>query len=253
MRTPPPNLTHAEIKSRAMAKRQSVLDFLASWEVFTNSRIVAALVGVGIRNSQRLLTSMTRDSLLVAQKIDPLGNTIYGITPRGVALSSLDDPGPHFEIRRVGALHIAHHLDCQTARLAAESEGWGNWVPDRRLASRGLKKVPDAVSTAPWGATFALEMERTIKTPKRYAEIIAAHLLQIKSGYYTHVIYISPRNESTAVQRALKRVKTVRVNGETHRLTDAHFARFTFVNLEQFPRAITLNANSSRAMGKAHL
>jgi hypothetical protein len=252
MRRPPPTLSRAEIDARATEKRQRVLDFLASGEVFTSARVVAALVNVGLRNSQRLLSSMTRDSLLVAEKIDVLGCTIYGVTPRGIALSSVNDPGPHFESGRVGALYIAHHFDCQAARLAAEAAGWRSWVPDRRLAARGFKKIPDAISTAPWGANIAFEIERTIKTPKRYSEIIASHLLQIKAGHYTHVIYISPRGESRVIQRALRRVETVRVNGESRRLTDAHFARFIFVDLDQFPRAVLLNTSSSRAAVEAH-
>lgn len=252
MRLPPPTLTRSEIDARATEKRQRVLNFLASGEVFTSARIAASLVNIGLRNSQRLLCSMTRDDLLAAEKIDVLGGRIYGITPRGIALSSQDDPGPHFESGRVGALHIAHHLDCQAARLAGEAAGWCNWIPDRRLAARGFKKIPDAISTAPWGAKFALEIERTIKTPKRYAEIIAAHLLQIKTGYYTHVIYISPRGESRAILRALHRVETVRVNGEPRRLTDAHFARFVFVDLDEFPRAVMLNTSLPRAAVGVH-
>lgn len=252
MRVPPPQLSRAEIESRALEKRQRVLDFLASGEVFTSARIVVALVNIGLRNSQRLLTSMMRDGLVAVEKIDVLGGSVYGITPRGIALSLVDDPGPHFESGRVGALHIHHHLDCQTARLAAEAVGWREWVPDRRLAARGLRKIPDAISTAPGGAKVAVEIERTIKTPKRYSDIIVAHLQQIKASYYSHVIYVSPRGESHAVQRALKRVETVRVNGESVRLTDAHFARFLFVDLSDFPRAVSLNQPTPRVITEAH-
>lgn len=252
MRLPPPKLTREQIESRATEKRQRVLAFLASGEVFTSTRIVAALVNTGLRNSQRLLNTMVRDGVLASERIDVLGGTIYGVTPHGIALSSLDDPGPHFEVGRCKALFVAHHIDCQVARLQAEAAGWRDWVPDRVLVGRGLKKIPDAISTTPSGAKVAIEIERTIKTPKRYSEILVSHLQQIKAGYYSHVIYISPRNESHAVERAIRRVQTVRVGGESLRLTDAHFVRFLFLNLDEFPGAVKLNTNSPRVAVEAH-
>lgn len=252
MRVPPPTLSRAEIDARAVEKRQRVVDFLASGEVFTGPRIVAQLVDTGLRNAQRLLAAMVRDGVLVSEKIDVLGGMIYGVTSRGLSFSLLDDIGPHFERGRVSPFFIAHHLDCQTARLQAEAAGWSDWTPDRRLAARGLKKIPDAIATAPDGAKYGVEMERTIKTPKRYAEIILTHLQQIKAGYYASVIYVSPRGESRAVERAIHRVETVRVNGESVRLTDAHFARFLFLNLDEFPHTLRLNTTSPRAGAEAH-
>lgn len=252
MRLPPPKLSRSEIEARALEKRQRVLDFLGSGEVFTSARIVASLVNIGLRNSQRLLNSMTRDGLLTAEKIDVLGGAIYGITPRGIALSLLDDVGPHFESGRVGALHIAHQLDCQSARLQAEAAGWSSWVPDRKLAARGLKKIPDAIAVTQSGSKVALEIERTIKTSKRYAEIILSHLQQIKAGYYARVIYISPRSEAHAIERALRRVETVRVSGETRRLEAEHFARFLFVDLTEFPHAVSLAQPTPRPAVEAH-
>lgn len=237
-RSPLPKLSRAEIESRAAEKRRRVLDFLSSGEVFTSAHIVAALVNTGLRTAQRLLASMTRDGHVVAEKIDVLGGSIYGVTPHGIALSALDDAGPHHERGRVNALFIAHHLDCQIARLKAETAGWKNWVPKRVLVNRKLKKISDAIATTQSGVNVAIEIERTIKTPKRYSDIILAHLQQIKAGYYTRVIYISPRGESHAIERAFRRVKTMRVNGEPVQLIDAHFAHFLFVDLDEFPHAI---------------
>lgn len=252
MRVPLLNLSRSEIEVRALVKRQRVLDFLSTGEVFTSARIVTALVSTSLRTAQRLCTSMVRDGFLSAEKIDVLGIQIFGITSHGIALSNIDNPGPHFESGRVGPLFINHHLDCQVARLQAQAVGWGDWTPDRKLAGRGLKKVPDAIATAPGGVRVAVEIERTIKTPKRYAEIIHAHLLQVKASYYSCIIYISPRGEKDAIRRALRRVETVRVNGEAVRLTDAHFSRFLFVDLHDFPTALKLNTTSPRAAAEAH-
>ena len=43
------------------------------------------------------------------------------------------------------------------------------------LHSKGLKKIPDAIATSPSGERVVIEIERYVKTPKWYVEIISAH------------------------------------------------------------------------------
>lgn len=81
----------------------------------------------------------------------------------------------------------------------------------------------------------AVEIERTIKTPLRYSQIIPAALRDVKAGRYDRVQYLSPQGRADAVFRALHRVETVKVGGDSVRLTDQHWARFSFANLADWP------------------
>jgi hypothetical protein len=130
---------------------------------------------------------------------------------------------------------MQHHIDTQRARLQAEAAGWA-WKAGKLLYNTGLLKVPDAIATSPTGERIAIEIERTIKTPLRYQQIIPQALRDIKSGRYDRVQYISPQNRADAVERALRRVKSVKVGGELAKLTEQHWARFSFSNLSDWPQ-----------------
>jgi len=230
-----PHLTRVEINARAEAKQQTVLDFLASGEVWSTATLLSLLLSLSLRRVYALIERMQRDSLLTADRISPR-LSIVGITPTGLAYSTHPFAAqcPRFEPGRVSEAFIAHHIDTQRARLQAESAGWG-WTPGKLLYNAGLLKVPDALATSPTGVTVAIEIERTIKTTMRYQQIIPQALRDIKAGRYSQVQYISPQGRADAVARALHRVQSVKVGGESVKLTDAHWARFSFANLADWP------------------
>lgn len=230
-----PHLSHPEIWARAHAKRRLVLDWLAGGECYSTAQNLAKLLELSRPTVHDLLSAMERDGLLQHESVDASTRKIWGVTPHGIALSSVEKPGPHFERGRVSAGFIQHHLDTQKARLQAEANGWIGWMPGKLLYDIGLKKIPDAVATTPASQTIAIEIERTIKTPKRYAEIIPATLMDVKAGRYAAVHYISPQGHASAIERALRRVEKVKVGGETVKLTDAHFTRFSFHDLSEWP------------------
>jgi hypothetical protein len=231
-----PRMTRDEIMARAEAKERIVLDFLASGEVWTTGPLLAQLLGLSARRAQSLAARMERDGLLKAARIEGFGKLqiAWGITPTGIAFSENAAPDcPRFE-SLPSLQFMAHHLDTQRCRLQAEACGWA-WEPGKLLYNRAWNKVPDALATSPGGERVAVEIERTIKTPLRYAQVIPAALKDVKSGHYSRVQYISPQGRSDAVQRALRRVTVVKVGGESVSLTPQHWARFSFANLADWP------------------
>jgi hypothetical protein len=126
-------------------------------------------------------------------------------------------------------------LECQRIRIASEAAGWTNWTTDRDLHLQGLKKIPDAVATDPAGVRVAIELERHAKTPKRYAEILAAHLLQVKAGHYSRIEYVSPPGDERLIRNSMQKVASVKVNGEAVKLEQKHRDRFTFHSIADWP------------------
>lgn len=131
-------------------------------------------------------------------------------------------------------------MDVQRARLQAERAGWGEWTPDRQChrlaASEAWLKAPDAVVRSPGGELVAIELERTIKTKKRYEAIMAAYLQMIKKGTVARVVYLCPDQKVTPRVEAIYRsFETVPVAGQRVAINEQHQARFTFNNLEGWP------------------
>jgi len=232
-----PRMTRAEISARAEAKQALVLDFLASGEVWTTAPILCMLLSLSARRVQMLMERMERDALIKSVKVEGFGRLsfAYGITPTGLAYSTHPNAAgcPRFEALP-SPQFMQHHIDTQHARLQAEAAGW-TWEAGKLLYNTGMLKVPDALATSPSGERCAVEIERTIKTSLRYEQIIPSALKDIKAGRYHKVQYISPQGRSDAIERALHRVKVVKVNGESVKLTDAHWARFYFANLADWP------------------
>lgn len=231
-----PRMSRLEIMARAEAKQQLVLDFLSSGEVWSTGPILQMLLGLSARRVQALLQRMERDGLLKSVRVDGFGKlqNACGITPTGLAFSeNAAADCPRFECLP-SPQFMQHHLDTQRARLQAEAAGW-QWTPGKLLYNKGFQKVPDALATSPTGERVAVEIERTIKTPLRYAQVIPAALKDVKAGQYSRVIYISPQGRADAVFRALHRVAVVKVSGDSVKLTDAHWLRFIFANLTDWP------------------
>lgn len=233
-----PRMTRAQINARAQAKEVLVLDFLASGEVWTTPQVIAPLLGLSLRRAFDQVQKMERDGLVITEKIElGRGVTLCGITAQGLAYSTHPRAAEtaRFEPGRVSESFVHHHIDTQRARLAAEAAGW-TWEPGKMLYNRGWHKVPDALATSPQGERVAIEIERTIKTPLRYSQIIPAALRDVKAGRYDRVVYLSPQGRADAVERALRRVSVVKVGGDSVRLTDQHWARFSFANLADWPQ-----------------
>ena len=56
----------------------------------------------------------------------------------------------------------------------------------------GARLRPDAVAVDPQGNRIAIEIERHVKTLKRYEAVFAIYLQSIKRGEYAAVHYICP-------------------------------------------------------------
>ncbi|MDI3260279.1 MAG: hypothetical protein QJR02_11345 [Sinobacteraceae bacterium] len=235
-RPPPPKMSRAEIMARSKAKRQMVLDWCAT-ESFTSPAVVAVMLGISHRRGGKLLADMARDGLMVRDDFHGEGSPVWGITTLGLGYANAPQViGREYEPGRITPAFARHELDVQLARVRAFAAGWTDWTPSRLLHGTGLKKVPDAIAVTPSGERVAVEIERSIKSLRRYREAIAAQLRDMRAGRYGRVIYVSP-GHAAALERTLRRVGEVRIAGERLRLGDAHFARYRVLDFASFPPA----------------
>ena len=231
-----PVMTHNQRQARAMAKRQLLLQFLASGEVYTNTSVASKIMSASQRSAQRTLSALVLNGSLKVEShmVESRKTFIYGITPHGLAICDKFDK-PFFQLGKTNSSYITHHLQTQQARLAAESCGWTDWQPGKILYNQNLPKVPDAIATSPTGVRIALELERTTKSQKNYESVISGHLKSMTKKLWSEVHYLTPPGLSERVQRAFQHVQSVPVNGDRVQLEQIHRDRFKFYELQNWP------------------
>lgn len=259
-RNTPPDTSHfisdkEAQKARVADKRQRVLSWLSS-ESYSTSEILQMLLGLSRPQAYQTLKKMERDGLVRLETVErglQGKNTIWVITPHGATMAADPDAErfevDYYEAGRVSPLTITHSIDCQRARLAAAASGWREWVSEKQCRSRAAAeepdmskrvkwvKVPDAIATDPAGAIVAVELERTAKTPKRYAGIVAEYLQMMHAQVIHRVDYVCPDPVLVPrLARIFQEVKTVKIKGQDVQITPAILSRFRFTALANWPQ-----------------
>ena len=232
-----------ERKMRIREKRKALVQFLAS-EIYTHHSIVQELLHLGRRQTDRTLVGSQRAGLLHKHQVD-LGYgklvPIWGLTPKAGLLLNTG----YFEPGRVSPTKLEHALSLQRARVRAEAAGWEDWQNERRILSEGAfsrkkKKIPDAVATSPNGSRVAIELERTIKTSKRYRAILAHYVVMIERGDIEKVIYITDSaGVATRLRSLFHAFDYVLLSGRRYSLKGSkNLDRFSFCSLRDWPGSV---------------
>ncbi len=241
----------AALKERMEAKRSAVLDWLKG-ESFTSPQLLCEVLGLQRNATYKTIRSLKKEGLVDTVTLTWITGQIHLVvlTTHGAAMCI--DPEnpvevPYYQQGRVAASSIAHQLDVQRVKLKGLRAGWRDWMPDQRAhqlagAERGKwLKAPDSVATSPEGCRVAIEIERTIKSRKRYEKIIGDYLQMIRAGLMERVDYVTPDSavapRLAAVIRSLQSVLVGPEQGPSQRvsITDAHRERFNFYSLEDWP------------------
>lgn len=228
-------------RQRTANKRAKVLAWLRG-EIYTTADVAATLLDIQRPAAWKTLSAMARDGLVRSERL-PGGSSIiavWGLTPHGAVAAR--EPGrddfadlPYFETGRVSPFTIHHALATQRLRLALEAEGWADWQSEkecrRRGTAEGWLKVPDALARDPAGQRVALEVERSFKTAKRYADVLSAYLRMVKQGQIDRIAYHCPPGMARHLQELFHSIDSVMFQGQRVGITSEHHARFSFQDL----------------------
>ncbi|EAA5436891.1 hypothetical protein EWG81_23700 [Salmonella enterica subsp. enterica serovar Muenchen] len=233
---------------KRMARNEEKIDIVLRFlrdEYCTTAEMVAQLLGVeAIQPVYRFLNKMTDKGYLRHHNFMIEGRSVrlWGLTPHGVAFSFADDEPLEdltaFQPSSVAVSTLAHKLDIQRTRLRMEARGATNWRYMNALKSNGLKQ-PDALATVD-GKTLAFEIERTVKSRKRYKEIVSNYLFNRKAHGIDEIWYICPDARSRLrVEKAITGVDEIvhPTTGEARKTATLDparlFAPFKFKTLEE--------------------
>jgi hypothetical protein len=213
------SLDPREWTARGAEKTRVALRFLRD-ESWTTETVMRELLGLRHRqNAYRSLARLERQGFIRRHSL-PLAAgralTVWGITAQGLAHAfDLDEP---------------HRLDLQKMRVRAEGAGWREWTADYLCGPlKGGANYPDAVAMRPDGARVAVEIERTVKSTKRYAALIVQHLLGRRNRRWDYIYYLSPtRDLARRVERIFGSIERIAHDGRQIALTPGHREPFRF-------------------------
>jgi hypothetical protein len=235
-----PTLTPHERQARQTAKRQRLLAFLASGEIWSDLSNAARLWTLSPDAAATTLRAMVRDRLIAREDIAVAVNArfvVYGITPDGIACcADAQVDAAEFQLGRLQPTNIAHHLALQRVRIVAEAAGWKCWQPGRLLYGNGLHVVPDALGVDRNGQVAAIELERNVKSLKRRREVLSEHVMVMaRKTHWQRVVYVcAARCDAARLRELYLSLDHLETPSGRAPMTDAHRARFEFINLDDF-------------------
>jgi len=229
---------------RKNEKRWLLLRFLRQ-NIWSTQDIIQEVIGLASRQSaHKTLLRMENDELIRRYKYSAVGGslTIWGITSHGQAMAfdpKMERPySATFEPSKISEQNIRHHLDLQRLQLVAELKGWQNWVDGYQLGDIPKDgNRPDAIALSPHGSRVAIECERTIKSLKRYEQILATYLRAIKLQKVDMVIWVTPTADiSKRLKAIITGIKSVRVAGQKIAIEpDKHHINLFFTHYSAWP------------------
>ena len=93
------------------------------------------------------------------------------------------------------------------------------------------------MATSPARLGAAIEIERTIKTSKRYEQILATYLIALKSQQVHKVVWLSPTDDlALRLLAIILGIPSVAIKGQSFAVDPhRHHGRLSFLGCRQWP------------------
>lgn len=194
-------LPHAEKMAIFNKRIAKLLRFLLE-ENYTSLENIGLMLNVPKQTALRLTKHLCEKQYLNKLDVDiglarPI--SLFQPTNTGImfALHNGEELPELRDASRINPATIYHDLKLQQIRFKLEAQGYHSfmsaWHISRLLKKRNEKvpKIPDYTCTNSVGDKVAVEYERTIKSKKRYQEVIEQYMDIKKRGIIKQVIYFT--------------------------------------------------------------
>jgi DNA-binding PadR family transcriptional regulator len=232
----------------------SILKFLRV-ETCSTPEVIQSLLKQGtVQASYQILNRMVALRFLTKTTIPVISGRavlLYGITNHGLAYAwDLDETPQHrptFQPSKISVFTLQHRIDIQRIHVCAEHSRWKAWRDGSQLGFReSQQKIPDAVAISPDGMVVAFEIEREIKSSKRYRQIVVSHLLGRKKGFWNSIIYLCPSMDmAVRLKRKFELLGSVDFNGKKIQLSSEHLQCFKFHGHDEFIKKSEMSFNET--------
>lgn len=235
---------YTERMKRNRQKKFLILRFLRH-QIWSNQDILKQVISVNSRQAiHKTLVEMEVEDLIARHTFSMLGHTltVWGITNHGQSFAFFPAKNEtkiekYFEPRRISDTTLRHKFDLQTLYIKAANAGYKSWLDGDRLKVPRGQNRPDAICCDQNNTRLALECERTFKSTKRYEQILIRHLMQIKNGKISKVIWVSPNIYiSDRLKTIILGIKSVRFQGQNVIINPKfHHINLHFCTYEDWP------------------
>lgn len=202
-----------------------VLRFLIE-ENYSSLENLSLLLDVPKQTIIRLTKHLCEKSYLVKLDVDVgLARNISVFQPTNTGIMFVIDVNEELpelrEVSKVNASTLYHDLKLQQIRFKLEAQGYhsfqSSWHLTRLLRKRAEKapKIPDYTCINPDGHKVAIEYERTIKTRKRYQEIIGQYMDIKERGIIKQVIYFTDDGFAEKLRQLFNNIEHIYRDGRT--------------------------------------
>jgi hypothetical protein len=201
---------------------------------------LATLLGVAKQTALRITKHLCDKDYLTKVEVDiglARAISVFQPTNTGLMFAIADDENLPVlrEVNRVNQATIYHDLKLQQIRLKLEADGYtkfqSSWQLSRILKKRKEKVpiIPDYTCVNPDGDKVAIEYERTIKTKKRYQEIIGQYMDIKERGIIKQVLYYTEDGFATKLKQLFAGIEFIYRKGTTEKCLAEHLTYFSFI------------------------
>lgn len=241
-------ISHQERQRRAQLNQSLILDFLAEEDYSTAPLLAKLLQFKHTRSVYKILERLEGKGLIRHKKIEKI-ETLYTLTPSGYSL--VENNEKHYRsvsLNNIKPLSLPHKSAVQYCHIAMMNNGV-QW----ETVSGKLKKNeprPDGIIWYQFNdeelRRIAIEVELTVKTKKRYEEILSTYFNPYKNvEKFSFVLYLVP-NE-TMKNRLRNIFSDISADSKFVVMTLAHFkVRFTGADLETRHEAVEARRERDR-------
>lgn len=243
-------MSHDERIRRRDEKRAEILKVIRRMG-WINTEGAAELLDVTRPAATRTLKWLTAAGLLYSHEISGMPKRVwYSCSETGMAEAHyLDDLPLPSNIQagrwKIAPQNYAHEQDVLLFAIRALKVGADVRLYEQSAQGRSKIRMISAKYTDMLieigGQTYGVEIEREVKSQRRYRDIIASHWLAIERQQYGLVLYLSPdQTTRDRLGRVLKSVfDSVRIGGRERVLTDQERQWFRFGTYAQGINYIT--------------
>lgn len=219
-------------------RQRQILRFLTE-ENYSSLENIGRLIGTPKQTALRITKYLCDKQYLVKTNINiGLSRNVSVFQPTNTGIMfAMDDNTliPELrEVSKVNATTIYHDLQLQKLRFNLEQQGYtsfqSSWHLTRILRKRNEKvpKIPDYTCVDSQGNKVAIEYERTIKTTKRYREIIGQYLDIKERGIIKKVLYFTDDGFANKLKQMFHNIDMVYRHGRTEKCNVAELSYFEF-------------------------
>ena len=215
-----------ELIEQGKITQNKVLSYLVEFKYSTPKTISNAL-NINYKTLISALNRYIKQELLIVVFTEVPKEKVVGITWQGLTELGIIETKKIFNPSRFSERTLIHWLQCQNYATLRRNKNIRCYPPEsKKFAQKG--RIVDLIEERE-NFNIGIEIERTAKTPKRYAEVWGGHIQAIQNNEYKLVKYILTTKRAEIVEKIFQKTKYILTKDKRKIDFEQYKSRFKFV------------------------